>query len=182
MITGLSYIADYLDPETEKDLVSKIDALPWFTDLGRRVQQYGIPYNYTTRTMDWEKWVDVPEALKILGERLVSDKFLEKSPNQVIVNEYVSGQGIAPHTDADMNCDTAISISMLSPVIMKFKEITTDAHQEQDLAPRSAVILKEDAFFKWRHYIPKRHSDQVGNVNRPRGRRVSLTFRHCVKP
>lgn len=182
MIPGLLYVPDYIDAESEQSYVSKADSLPWLTDLGRRVQQYGIPYNYTTRSMDWHTFVEFPEAFAFLGRRLVEAKHLEKPPNQLIVNEYVSGQGIAPHTDADMNCDTAISLSMLSPVIMKFKEIATEAHEELDLAPRSIVILKEDAFFKWRHYIPKRHSDQVGKVNRPRARRVSLTFRYCVKP
>jgi alkylated DNA repair protein alkB homolog 8 len=50
------------------------------------------------------------------------------------------------------------------------------------LPPRSLLVLRGDARYKWGHGIACRTCDKVNGVLIPRGRRVSLTFRQALVP
>ena len=101
----------------------------------------------------------------------------------MIVNEYYAGQGIADHVDCEP-CfqSTIISVSLLSPVNMVFTE-KADRNNKVGklLEPRSAIVLKEDARYKWLHGIKpsKKYIDKNGK-SQYRERRVSLTFRKVI--
>ena len=49
------------------------------------------------------------------------------------------------------------------------------------LEPRSALVLSGEARHDWTHAIPAREADVWQGVERPRGRRVSLTFRTMLQ-
>ena len=51
-IPGLKYIQDFIDNAQHDDLLQQIDALPWLTELKRRVQHYGFKYDYKSRSVD----------------------------------------------------------------------------------------------------------------------------------
>ncbi|RZJ87724.1 MAG: hypothetical protein EOO60_11885, partial [Hymenobacter sp.] len=105
--------------------------------------------------------------------------FTDAPPDQVIVNEYEPGQGIAPHIDCTP-CfdDTVISISLGSACIMNLFH-ADDATQTYDqvLMPGSVIILQGEARFQWRHGIRSVKSDIIEGQRVVRQRRVSLTFR-----
>ena len=48
------------------------------------------------------------------------------------------------------------------------------------LAPRSIIVLRDEAIYKWLHGIAPRKSDQWEGQTYERQRRVSLTFRKVI--
>lgn len=183
-IEGLKYIPNFIDEETERSCVEQIMATPWDEYLKRRVQHYGWTYRYTERTVRREDYLGPLPAwteplLQKLGE-------VSQTPfDQLIVNEYTPGQGIAPHVDQPQIFDSEIvSISLLSGIQMNFQNRKTSETHQQYLEPRSAVCLSGPARYEWTHGIVGRLSDppKPGMSSRiPRKTRISLTFRRVLQ-
>src|SRR5437868_3764199 len=88
-IPGLSYIPDYLIESEEQTLAQAIDAEPWDTSWQRRRQPYGGVYGSGSVA------APIPEWGKQLALRLFSDGITPWPFDQMLVNEYLPGQGIA---------------------------------------------------------------------------------------
>jgi alkylated DNA repair dioxygenase AlkB len=100
MIPGLKYIADFVSEQEQNDLVQVIDTHPWDQSLTRRVQQYGYKYDYTKKTVDSSLYLGaLPAWLSPYLQRLLAQKLFADMPDQVIINEYLPGQGISRHLD-----------------------------------------------------------------------------------
>ena len=178
-IKGLRYERGFISEEEQSKIIQLVDANPWLDDLKRRVQHYGYKYDYTARRIDASMHLgNLPSWLQDLGERLVTAGIFAVAPDQVIVNEYLPGQGIAAHIDCQP-CfeDTVVSLTTLSGCSMDFIDINSEARRSVYLEPCSIVILKDDARYLWRHGISKSQKDVVDGKVRKRKRRVSLTFR-----
>ena len=161
-IQGLTYTPDYITVEQEQLLIFQIDQQPWLSDLKRRVQHYGYKYDYKARKITPDlKIADVPEWLQIL------DGF-----DQVIVNEYTTGQGITPHIDC-IPCfeDIICSLSLLEPCEMVLER--DNIKHSITLEPRSLLTFQGEARYEWKHSIPQRKS----NI---KNRRVSITYRKVM--
>ncbi len=181
-IPGLTYLSDFIDAQDEADLIRLIDAQPWITELKRRVQHYGYRYDYKARNVSPESRLGpLPEWLAPCCDRLHTNGFFPQPPDQVIVNEYQPGQGIAPHIDC-VPCftDTIASLSLGSPCIMEFTNIETQQKIPVLLEPHSLVVLTGDARYRWQHAIPHRKTDRHHGAIFPRSRRLSLTFRKVI--
>lgn len=78
-----------------------------------------------------------------LAEKLFLDKLFNKIPDQLIINEYLPGQGIAPHIDC-VPCftETIVSISLGDEYPMRF----TRGDEQMDIPPRSWKF----GMFNWR--------------------------------
>lgn len=102
-------------------------------------------------------------------------------PDQVIINEYLPGQGITRHIDC-VPCfgESVASLSLGSQCVMEFTHAKTGEKQQQQLDPRSIVVLAGEARYDWQHSIPQRKSDMWDGEKRMRGRRISLTFRTVI--
>lgn len=160
---GLELKENYISPEKEQELIEIINSLPWLADLKRRVQHYGYKYDYKTKG-NLEYLGELPAFLK---EIEVGFKF-----NQVIVNEYLPGQGISPHIDLGVFGDTIASLSLGSSCIMEFAK--SFAKIPLFLPPQSLLKLSGEARYNWKHSIPARKQDN----GIPRQLRISLTFRN----
>lgn len=173
-IPGLSYVDEFISLTEEKLLVEFVDSMPWNRDLKRRTQQYGFKYNYRVRD-SVQKTVPIPKEFEFLIDRLMQNNLLQERPDQVIVNEYVIGQGISAHVDNPyLFKDGIVSVSLNSPAYMNFTSREDSSIKKAvQLGRRSAIILKGPARYEWMHSIPMRASD-YGVF---RTRRVSLTFR-----
>ena len=102
--------------------------------------------------------------------------------DQVIVNEYLPGQGISAHIDCEP-CfkDTIVSMSLASNCIMYFtNESDRTLKIPVLLEPRSIVVLTRQARYEWMHSITARRYDEWEGIRLERGRRVSLTFRKVI--
>ena len=182
-IDGLNYIENYIDNIQHDWLLNKIDEQEWLTDLKRRVQHYGFKYDYKARKINLDMRIgDIPDWLIGLSKMLYNDSCMRQVSDQVIINEYQPGQGISNHVDCEPCFDDMIvSLSLGSGCLMNFtNKADTTKKTSFWLEPRSLVILKGDARYKWLHGIAARKSDIVDNKKRMRTRRVSLTFRNVI--
>ena len=181
-VVGLQYAPDFIDQEAHDQLLRDVDAQPWLTDLKRRVQHYGYKYDYTARRINHSMRIGpLPDWALRIAEQFVERKLMPELPDQLIINEYQPGQGIAPHVDC-VPCftDTIASLSLGSACVMNFSNKQTEQVIPLLLEPRSLVILKNEARYAWTHGIPARKSDDFQGRVIQRRRRVSLTFRKVI--
>lgn len=175
---GARYEPDFVTPAEEARLLMLLEQEAWMPDLKRRVQHYGYRYDYKKRALSSEDFIGpLPRWAQVLGERLVEHRVFLSMPDQVIVNEYEPGQGIAPHVDRE-SCfgEVVASLSLKAPCIM---DLSRDTQQLQIvLQPRSLIALSGESRHLWKHGIASRKTDLApGGGLIQRRRRVSLTFR-----
>lgn len=175
-------IDDFVTDTEAVQLLASIDSCPWLDDLRRRVQHYGYRYDYRARRITDDAYLGaLPEWLAGLAARIYGEGIFAKKPDQVIVNEYLPGQGIAAHVDCEP-CfgDTIASLSLGSSCVMEFTELDGSRRLSATLHTNSLLILRGDARYGWKHGIPARRSDIIGTAQCPRERRISATFRTVV--
>ena len=182
-IPGLRYIENYITEDKQYQLLTHVDKGPWLKDLKRRVQHYGFKYDYKARKVNYDMRIgELPEWLKDLSLELYEKGYMPKVADQVIVNEYLPGQGISAHIDCEP-CfqDTIASLSLGSSCIMNFTyKLDKTKKYPVLLDPGSLVVLSDEARYNWLHEIPDRKSYMWDGVKYPRQRRVSLTFRKVI--
>ena len=180
--SGATYHDDFLSAVEAAGVVLLLDQGDWDGGLKRRVQHFGHRYDYKARAVTRDSFLGpLPAWLEKLGNRLVSAGFFEVAPDQVIANEYLAGQGISAHVDCEP-CfnDTIVSISLLSCCEMIFRDKDSGARSSVILESRSALVLKNEARYRWTHEIPARKSDLIEGERVLRSRRISLTFRKVL--
>lgn len=188
MINGLTYIKEFIGTRQEQSLVKQIDESEWDSkSLKRRIQHYGWRYNYKNRSVTQEDYLGLlPRWASSLTQQLYDQKHVNYLCDQCIVNEYIPPQGIGLHTDCEP-CfgNIIVSVSLLSPVVMNFKNISDDKYPEGQifkilLEPRSALIMTGKARFFWQHELPHTKTYTWKNQEYERGRRISVTFRKVL--
>jgi alkylated DNA repair dioxygenase AlkB len=182
VIPGLSYITNFIALLEQEFLIKELDQLPWSSDLKRRTQHYGYKYDYTKKKLDQSAYVGpIPEFLRIYISRLAKQRWFDEreKPDQIIVNEYLPGQGISKHIDC-VSCfaDTIASISLNSSCIMDFEK--NNRKGSLLLEPLSLLVLSDEARYEWTHAIPAHIRDIWKEQEIFRGRRISLTFRKVI--
>src|SRR5438067_887489 len=106
-IPGLAYVPAYLSGEEERDLATLIDLQPWNTQWQRRRQLYGASYGKGTS-------LPIPLWGRRLAARLFAGGIADVHFDQMLVNEYQPGQGIALHRVYQSFGRTVVSLSLLS--------------------------------------------------------------------
>ncbi len=182
VIDGLRYVQGFVTATSASVLIGSIDAQHWRSDLKRRVQHFGYRYDYRARRVTATDYLGpLPGWLDVLAARLFSDGVFLKKPDQVIVNEYQPGQGIAAHVDCEPCFGEVIaSLSLLRACQMDFRQIGFEESRSMILEPNSLLALSGPARWNWSHGIVARKSDVIDGARVERGRRVSLTFRTVV--
>ncbi|MBB19848.1 MAG: hypothetical protein CMP20_10365 [Rickettsiales bacterium] len=176
-VPGLVFIKEFVSFDEEQELVENIDAEDWFEafpgkNKSRRVQHYGFEYDYKQRTV--KPTEPMPEWAIDVATKIDADAQFD----QLIVNEYLPGQGITPHTDAICFGPKIASLSLGSHCVMRFTKETkvVDVY----LPRRSLVVLTGPARSQWKHQILSRKEDPHPlDLERTlaRSRRVSVTLR-----
>ncbi|MEQ8434083.1 MAG: alpha-ketoglutarate-dependent dioxygenase AlkB [Oceanicaulis sp.] len=179
---GARIIRNFVSAQEAERLLMAIDASPWRADLKRRVQHYGWRYDYRERRVTQEMRLGPPpDWLLPLAEAVGELAEFDRRPDQVIVNEYRPGQGIAAHVDCEPCFGPAIaSLSLGGSAEMVFSNRRSGERGALMLAPLNLLILAGQARYDWTHEIPARKSDVIDGERRPRARRVSLTFRTVI--
>jgi alkylated DNA repair dioxygenase AlkB len=170
---GFKYQPDFLSSEEERDLVGRVEALPFagfefhgFTGK-RRVVSFGWKYDFNERQL--QKADDMPPFLLPLRRRAAA--FAGLSPDDfqhVLVTEYAPGAGIGWHRDKAV-FDEVVGISLLAPCDFRFRRKRADKWERATVLaePRSAYLLAGPARTEWEHSIPE--MDRL---------RYSITFRN----
>jgi alkylated DNA repair dioxygenase AlkB len=175
-IGGLSYIPEFITSGEERVLLWEADRQgDWSKQWSRRTKSFGSRYLSVDEESS-EPRRSMPQWTGFVRQRLVERGIMERLPNQMGVNEYMPGQGIAAHID---HCGgTVVSLSLGSGCVMEF---TVPGAAEKTasmwLPRRSIVVLRGAARNVWHHGIRGRLKDVVAGHVIKRDRRVSLTFR-----
>ena len=185
-VNGLHYFHGFLDDDTQRNLIQRIDASPWRTDLDRRVQHYGWRYDYRTRAVTPDMDLGpLPTWVADVASLLYADTLLfDRIPDQAIVNEYWPGQGIALHADRQCFGATVATLSLADDWEIRLRPVHGTSRDDRRLmlARGSALILTGESRSRWMHGIDKRKSEEAATGSRHRQRRLSLTFRTMIQP
>lgn len=101
-ISRLEIHLGFLSNAAATSLFANVDQQLWLEELSRRVQHYGWKYDYRKRRIESGSYLgDLPPVFKEIGEEIVKRGRMACAPDQVIVNEYLPGQGIAAHIDCE---------------------------------------------------------------------------------
>jgi alkylated DNA repair dioxygenase AlkB len=171
-IPGLVYRSDYISEVEETRLLTAIDRETWDTSWERRRQLYGASYG---TTVDPKR--PIPDWARDLVRRFQQECIYDRPFDQLLVNEYLPGQGIALHRDYDSFDRTVVSLSLLSACIMDFRRPPATQLVPLLLQRRSLIVLSDEARYHWQHGIARRRSDIWHGMKIPRARRLSVTFR-----
>lgn len=158
----LYYIPNFITPEEETFILQNVYSVPkpkWTCLSKRRLQDYGgVPHK---NGMIPET---IPQWLHNYMDRIASyNIFGSKKPNHVLVNEYLPGQGIMPHTDGPLFYPTVSTISCGSHTILEFFENNENRTKVCDviLEKRSLVVLQDDMYTKYLHSISEIKEDVI---------------------
>jgi len=175
-IPGLAYVEGFVTPAYEMELVASIDRGHWDTTWERRRQLYGQSYGRREQVQPLPAWG------RELAEKIARAAGLAQPFEQMLVNEYLPGQGIAFHRDYEPFDHTVASLSLLAPCVMEFRSVQDIRHESALLERRSLLILSDESRYEWEHGIARRKKDRWDGVIIPRSRRVSVTFRRLKSP
>ncbi|MCH8490098.1 MAG: alpha-ketoglutarate-dependent dioxygenase AlkB [Oceanicaulis sp.] len=179
---GAKLIEGFLPADEAPRLIKAVDGAPWRDDLKRRVQHYGWRYDYRARQVTPDlRLGPLPDWLAPLAAEAGRAAGFSSAPDQVIINEYLPGQGIAAHVDCVPCFGPVIaSLSLGGAVEMEFRHVATGGRRSHVLPHGSLLILSGPARYQWTHAIASRLSDVIEGVRTARTRRVSLTFRSVM--
>ena len=183
-LSGLSYHADFIAPAEEQSLLTALDEGVWSDDINRRAQQFGYHYSIRSRIRaNAAQYAGpLPAWCRFVTQRIQARDLFTPELDQMIAQEYLPGQGIGLHTDLEsLREDVVCILSLGSQVEMTFLQPSTGARWARMLWPRSLLLIAGEARYDWQHGIPKRRSDFYEARRLPRGRRISLSFRHLGK-
>jgi alkylated DNA repair dioxygenase AlkB len=180
-VPGLFLYPDFIDEAKEGQLLNEIDSQTWIVDYLRRLQYYGYR-NELDKPYDLIKFpIPMPSLIEQLSHEIVEQGIILLQPDQVIINEYVPGEGIKPHKDRAYYENQICGVNLGSSCIMRFIRGANLEVIDVEIPRRSLYVMQDDARKKWKHGIPPRKKDKVDGQVQHRERRVSITYRK-VKP
>ena len=190
-VPGATLIEDFVTEREELEMLACVDGDErWQRLAKRKVLHYGYAFDYGTR--------DARETTKpmpaFVNEILTRASALNAPGagecldcDQLTVNEYVCGVGIAPHVDTHSAFGASImSLSLAGRAVMEFRlHEGGDSNEPSErrailMPPRSLLVLHGEARYRWLHYIPHRKRDALvgeDECETREERRVSFTFR-----
>ena len=179
---GVALVDDVVDAEEEAALLALCDTGSWDASLSRRVQHYGHRFAYAEKRCVPTP-TPLPPAFRDVVRRLGAP-WPNDGGVQCTVNEYLPGQGIAPHVDTHAAFRDGIYALTLGAGVSVRLQRNRRAPGERPVrdvyvGPRSLLALTGEARYVYTHGIASRKGDLVADEWVHRGRRVSLTFRHA---
>lgn len=170
MIPGLFYLPTFLPKADQKKLLKFLKDTNWVDGPGKRkVAHYGYNYPYS-RELKLEPTDPIPGLFKdLIIKKFKNVPILSNyTPDQAIVNRYLSGEGIGKHTDhKKLFGDKIVCITVGSGADMVFRNYGGESVKIKT-EPGSCYIMSGDARWKWTHEMPRVHLEEP---------RYSITFR-----
>jgi alkylated DNA repair dioxygenase AlkB len=171
---GLQYVAEFIAPDLERELIDHVAALPLQPfqfgafEGKRRVAWFGFRYDYTLQRLQPAE--PIPGWLAPLIEKVEAHGGPSTRIGQVLCTEYDTGVGIGWHRDKP-HFDRIFGLSLGASCKFRFRRPAGEKWQRYTLeaAPRSLYMISGEARRVWEHSIPA--------VEAPR---YSITFRTMV--
>jgi alkylated DNA repair protein alkB family protein 8 len=177
---GLKLIQNFVNEVEEKELIDyvvKSESGDWEILNRRKVKHWGYKFDYKTKLISSDSVPPVPEFFQPIINKIVSEKILDFTPDQITVNIYEPGDGIPGHIEThSVFEDGIVALSLESQIVLEMR------HPDNTIAnilltPRSLLVLQGESRYLWTHGISCRKTDLVNGVLLERGHRVSITFR-----
>ena len=194
-IPGLFLHPDFISHEDQDLYLKHIEleglAGRWQILNKRTVQHYSFRFDYPSKSVDRngiESDFDLPSWISPMLDQYQRHYPHLPRPDQLTLNHYSPGGGIAPHTDRHSSFLSPILIvSLSSAIVMEFrKKIDFENNTYQThfvlLEPRSLVIMGGESRYGWEHVIRPRKMDLINGMVIERTDRYSLTFRNVRSP
>lgn len=185
---NLWVLPDFINPDEEAALITVIqDYLPRGKTLkNRKVIHFGFEFNYDNNMASEQPSPDpIPSVCQPVIDRMLGAGIFKEKPDQVTVNIYEPGNGIPSHVDTHSAfSDTIASLSLLSDLVMEFRDFANTSTIYDVLLPRfSLTVMRGESRYRWKHGIAKRKYDinPVTNKLMARQLRVSFTFRNVIR-
>ncbi|KAK0129587.1 hypothetical protein ONS96_000153 [Cadophora gregata f. sp. sojae] len=212
------YISDFITQEEEQTLLHRIENAPkprWKQLSKRRLQIWpsDLSKNNTLLDSPLPEWLINPVITRLLSCPISKDKpqthiFSDsphKRPNLVLINEYLSGQGIMPHKDGPAYYPVVCTVSLGSSLCLDLYGTSEDGTREIEprwkilQEPRSLLITTGELYTDFMHGIADvpndvdlnpdtvsnwellRSPDEFKDGHNERKTRVSLTYRDVLK-
>jgi alkylated DNA repair dioxygenase AlkB len=168
---GLRYATDFVSPETEQRLISRIRDLPLQPfqfgqfEGKRRVASFGYRYDYELRQL--QRSEPIPAWLHEIVTKVEAFGGPETQIRQVLCTEYDVGVGIGWHRDKP-HFDRIFGLSLGSACKFRFRRSAGKSWDRftLDAEPRSLYMMSGASRRIWEHSIPAVESQ-----------RYSITFR-----
>ena len=150
---GLHVLTDLLSEAEAASLVERLAHIEWGTNAGsRRVAHFGYTFSYSMRAVDFDAATPrLPDWTAPLLERIreAATPYLEGGAaawavcDQLTINEYLPGQGIAAHVETHSAFEDALfGISLLSGITMDFANCEHPSGEEGARYGRYSVSFK----------------------------------------
>jgi alkylated DNA repair protein alkB family protein 8 len=127
LTAGLRIVRGFVSEDEEVALLQAIDASEWDTSIHRQTQHYGTRFDYGSKSYDRLGGAPaLPCWLRALAERLLASGSVpwRDGADQVTVNEYLPGMGIAPHIDTHSAFEDGIAaLSLGSGCAMRLSRL-----------------------------------------------------------
>jgi alkylated DNA repair protein alkB family protein 8 len=151
------------------------------SNKSRRVIHYGYNYSYIKGPLTITD--PIPNTYHVIINKIkeyICQFISAKSSDlfdQLIINEYLPGQGISAHIDDTNKFGSIIAcITLNSGVQIDFLK-SGNQPQKIYVGANSLYIMSGDARYLWKHSIASRQSDIIDDERHYRKKRISLTFR-----
>ena len=139
-VPGATLVRDFVTPEEEREILAAVDAdTRWQRLAKRRVLHYGFAFDYGTRDRTPPPCAPAPRLCDVLLERAAAlpiegiDRVA--ACDQLTVNEYERGVGLAPHVDTHSAFGPVLlSASLAGSAVMEFRLL-----EEAETARRRAA-------------------------------------------
>lgn len=189
MIPGLEIHQIIDDPIWQDKLFKLVDVFDEKQPLKRKTRQYGYEYDYKARESHKDKKLKkafhtTPRQLSCISDLLYTNGLIRQKPNQIIINRYEAGEGIAAHRDHIRYFTGDIAtLSLGSAYVMRFRPHPENKLEDPSkyydvlLPVGSLAVMKDHARNLWTHEITGRKSDTINGVTTKRDTRISITFR-----
>jgi alkylated DNA repair dioxygenase AlkB len=186
---GLKIYQVISDKFVQAKLFELVDKFDEDTPLKRKTRQYGYEYDYAARESHKDKKLKktiytTPNQLSCIADILYKHKLMRQKTNQIIINKYEPGEGIAVHRDHIRYFSGDIAtLSLGSAYVMTFRPHPDNKSVDPSticnvlLPVGSLAVMQDDARNLWTHEIAKRQSDEIDGKRIKRGTRISITFR-----
>lgn len=130
-VPGATLLHEFVTPEEELEILELIDSpdVQWQRLAKRRVAHFGYAFDYSTRDARTFSENPLPPICKTILHRLSSHTEVSGSEralfcDQLTVNEYPAGVGLAPHVDTHSAFGAAIfSLSLAGNSVMEFRKL-----------------------------------------------------------
>ncbi|XP_025200089.1 alpha-ketoglutarate-dependent dioxygenase alkB homolog 6 [Melanaphis sacchari] len=197
------YIPNFITKDQETYIIEKVNNAPkpkWCQLKNRRVQNWGgVPHTkglIPETIPDWLKgFVNQVDSLQVFPST--------NKPNHVLINEYLSGQGIMPHLDGSLFFPTVTTINCGSHTVLNFYKslednvvVSSEKVYSLLLERRSLLVLQDKMYTEYMHGIEEITNDIIDDkisnitfcgsnyqngIQLTRNKRISLTIRNVPK-